>query len=197
MPSADFAEIRSRVRTAFRENLGTLWTDDWLDFLVDEAQREWGLLTGEFTGESSVTTGEDGTFDLPKDYYAPVSFTVDRRTLPMLSWRYVQERMGRDFRTAKGAVSGVVFDFDKWGTARVFPGVPDVEGTLVYRRFPADGVLETRAVNALEAHVLSQMNLMSGKDAWQGYWSAFMKAVWEFGRGVRNTAGRTGLGVYY
>ncbi len=197
MPSAAFAEIRADVRTAFRENLGTLWTDDWLDFLVDEAQREWGLLTGEFTGEASVTSGDGGVFALPSDYYAPVALVVDGWALAPLSWRYAQKMLGRDFRTAKGVASGVIYDFDSWGTARVFPCEPGVSGKLEYRRFPARGVLETRASSALEAHVLYQMNLMSGKDAWAGYWTAFQKAVWEFRRGVRTVNGRTGLGVYY
>lgn len=183
MASPGYKAVRDFVRNAFRDELATLWPDDDLDLLIDEAQREYCLMTQALTGEVTITSAERGLIDLPGDFISPAkAFTSDGLEVPFISWRLL-ETLHPDFRSVTGDfVQAFCFDFETYGRLRLYPVVPvgEVVGKLVYHRFPAAGTLEVEDVNAIEQHVLFQMFLLSGKPSSGNHYSQFLSAVNEY-----------------
>lgn len=91
MASPGYKAVRDFVRNAFRDELATLWPDDDLDLLIDEAQREYCLMTQALTGEVTITGGSvsgsnGGVLDLPADFISPVkAFTPEGLEVPFIS----------------------------------------------------------------------------------------------------------------
>lgn len=183
MASPGYKAVRDFVRNAFRDDLATLWPDDELDLLIDEAQREYCLMTQALTGEVTITSAERGLIDLPADFISPVkAFTPDGLDVPFISW-HLLETLHPDFRSVTGDyVQAFCFDFETYGRLRLYPVVPIgvVVGKLIYSRFPAAGILEIEDVNAIEQHVLFQMFLLSGKPSSINHYSNFIAAVNEY-----------------
>lgn len=194
MASSGYKGVRDFVRNIFRDEFATLWPDDDLDLLIDEAQREYCLMTLPLTGEVNITGEEDGLIDLPVDFISPVrAFTANGLEIPFFSWR-VLETLHPDFRVVTGDfVQAFCFDFETYGRLRLYPVVPigrDV-GRLVYNRFPTPGVLEIEDTNAIEQHVLFQMFLLSGKPSSATYYSNFLNAAHEYSASNRKLSLRS------
>ncbi len=186
MASIGYKEVRDFVRNAFRDDLATLWPDDDLDLLIDEAQREYCLMTSALTGEEWLYGGSGNVVDLPADFISPVkAFSPAGLEIPFISWR-VLETLHPDFRSVTGDfLQALCFDFDTYGKLRFYPALPGPSrlyyvGKLIYHRFPAAGVLEIEDVNAIEQHVLFQMFLLSGKKSSMNHYAAFIDAVNEY-----------------
>jgi len=181
MPSSSYAQLRGEIREDFRDELETMFTDDELDGFIDEAQREYCLLTGCLCGEKEAVAGFIGEpLSAPSDFFRPVSFTdVDGVVVPEIGWRELSQVM--DFRAQVGSAPRFVcYDFDTWGKYRVFPNCHDigeVVGTLRYKRFPAKGILEIRDHDALRDYSLYLAFLHAGKDQYSMYLSQFNSAM--------------------
>lgn len=74
MTEASYSEIRINVRRAIRDNYGLLWDDSALDDLINEAQREYSILTGSLIGVYDVVTTQDGICAAPDNFIEPVKF---------------------------------------------------------------------------------------------------------------------------
>lgn len=200
MASDEFAGLRERVRTSFRDAAATQWPDSRLDDLIDSAQADWCFLTGELRGWQPGVTTESGVMPLPSDCVRPVGLTLsDGRSLPVAGWRMLARSFG-DFRRRTGDFPvAVCFDFDGWGGYRLFPRVPAGQelGRLEYCRRPVAGRLEIREEAALAAHALWQMSLATGRDGRQ-WWDAFMAAASARGsHAVGRTGGRVTRGRFF
>jgi hypothetical protein len=180
MAASSFQEIREKIRRSIRDANGLVWDDDGLDRIIDEAQREYAILSGSLVGSFVLESREGGVSDAPSDFIEPVKFIgSDNFEKPLYSWRYLHKRYP-DFRAVTGTeVRGIVTDFDGYGKVRLFPVIPGgIEvGTLYYKRLPAPGVIETTNIDAIEAHCLFQAFLLSDHRSAESYYSRFMEGV--------------------
>lgn len=176
-----FAPIRELVRKSIRDLLGLVWDDTALDYAINEAQREYAILSGSLVGSVSVHSSESGVFSLPDDYLAPVKF-IDNKgyEVPFYSWRNIHDKYP-DFRKQKGAfVQAIITDFDGYGKLRLFPILPvslTPVGKLYYQRLPKKDIIETKNVRAIELHSLFQAFMIDGNPSASVYYNQFAQAV--------------------
>lgn len=180
MASSSFAGFREAIREDFRDELGSMFTDEELDAFIDSAQREYCVLTGALTGEcKAIVPFRRGPCIAPPDFIRPVRVVgLDGREIPEIGWR----RLGADdFRHAKASrPSFVMWDYDTWGQYRFYPACVEdysVVGTLYYSRMPKDGVLEVRERDALKDYALFLCFSHAGKPQASSYYSLFSDAV--------------------
>lgn len=189
MPVPSFQQLRNSVRTAIRDTCGLLWDDSALDGIINEAQREYSILSGSITDSIHVFGTENGVFLLPDDFLEPVRFIgSDKLEKPFYSWRYL-DQLYPDFRNITGSgARGIIFDFDNWGNARIFPRIPDklFAGTLFYKRLAATNKIETRNLEAVEQHCLYQVFSLTGKEGASRYYAQFLDSVNEEGNLYRS-----------
>ncbi len=201
MAIAAFDTVRSHCRTAFRDELKTRFSDDALDVLIAEAQREYCLAAVPLRGEFAlVSTGEE-VQSLPADFIR-IEEAVDMagRHFPCVSWRYLNN-LYPDFRRQRGTPYGICPDFDSFGQFRLCPR-PEAGlavGTLFYRRLPASDALEVADTEPIEEHALFQMCLFSGDAEAETHYSRFMYLVNRLASGasrmsLRPRASRGGRG---
>lgn len=178
MTEASYSEIRINVRRAIRDNYGLLWDDSALDDLINEAQREYSILTGSLIGVYDVVTTQDGICAAPDNFIEPVKFIAsDGFEKPFFSWKRLHDDYP-DFRTVTGsAIQGLCMDFDDFGYFRTFPVLPPGinAGQLFYKRTPKLNTLETANTAAITAHCLFQAFLLLGNSAAQNYYNDFIR----------------------
>ena len=192
MPVLSFSRIRRDVREAIRDTYGLMWDDTALDGIINEAQREYSLLSGSLVGSFEVTATVSGVCECPGDYIEPVKMIgVDGHEKALYSWRYLDE-LFPDFREIPGSeLRGIITDFDGFGKIRVFPKLPagTPAGKLYYKRLAAADRIETQDVEAIELHCLYQVFLLTGKGSAGIYYKKFIDLV------NRESSGRRGLGA--
>ena len=180
MPASSYGPLRERARIALRDSFGVLWDDAGLDSMIDEAQREYAMQSGELTGECRITATGNGVFDTPADFLKPLYFIgSDHLEKPFRSWRSLHDQYP-DFRAVTGsALLGIVTGFDSYGKLRLFPRLPagTDAGTLFYQRCPAAGTPETRNADAILDHLLYQACLVIGNDSASLYYDRFITAA--------------------
>ena len=180
MAVSAYKTIRDKVRRSIRDTFGQVWADTDLDRIINEAQREYAIVSGSLIGKVSVTIPESGVFAAPADFIEPVSFIgTDGMKKPLYSWRYLYDNYP-DFRNVPGSIiRGMVTDFDGFGKFRAFPKVPEGTevGVLCYKRFPAADKLETTNLDAIEQHCLFQVFLLMGNPSTNSYYQGFLTAV--------------------
>lgn len=180
MASLSFTSIRDLVRKSIRDVFGLVWDDDALDRTINEAQREYAILSGSLVGVATVFSSGNGVFSLPDDYIAPVKFIgTDGFEVPFYSWRNVHDKYP-DFRKVTGdQLQCIIPDFDGYGNMRMFPAIPagTKAGTLYYQRLPEPDKLETKNKRAIELHSLFQAFLLDGNASASIYYNRFRSAV--------------------
>ena len=197
-----FNDIRYRLRREIRDDAGTLFTDEALDGIINEAQREYSLYGEVLTGDHSVETNENGIYKAPEDFIRPLSFTdASGLEIEQVSWTFLDERYP-DFRKIDGdRPKYICFDLDGFGRFRLFPKVPagQTAGTLHYVRTAHSDVLEGTNREAVLNHALFQVFYLTGKaGAWE-YYRKFREetdAETRSGQTLRNRVKKFG-GVYY
>lgn len=182
MASLSFTSIRELVRKSIRDIFGLVWDDDALDRAINEAQREYAILSGSLVGVVTVFSSGNGVFPLPNDFIAPIKFIgKDGFEVPFYSWRNVHDKYP-DFRKVTGdQLQCIIPDFDSFGNMRMFPILPvgARAGTLYYQRLPKSGELETTNKRAIELHSLFQAFLLDGNASASIYYNRFRTAVSE------------------
>jgi len=180
MASPSFSPIRELVRKSIRDVFGLVWDDDALDRTINEAQREYAILSGSLVGSVAVHSSESGVFSLPDDFILPVKFIgKDGWEVPFYSWRNIHAKYP-DFRKVTGTnLQCIITDFDGYGKMRLFPVLPQSEnvGTLYYQRMPQKDKLETKNKRAIELHSLFQAFLIDGNPSASTYYTRFLQAV--------------------
>jgi len=178
MASSSFAQLRSEIRNDFRDELETMFSDEQLDAMIDEGQREYCLATGCLHGRTEVVIPfGGGPCIAPADFIRPERMeSVDGGEIKIVSQSFLDH--GCDWRRQQGRYPrAVVFDFDSWGLFRLAPLPEDgkVVGTLYYERFPASGILEVKERDTLCEYALFLAYTYAGKpqavqhmDAWNG-----------------------------
>ena len=193
MPVSSFSKIREMIRGEIRDGHGLLWDDAALDDIINEAQKEYALAAGSLTGSVTITAAGD-VFSAPEDYFEPVKFIgSDQREKPFFSWKYLHARYP-DFRKVSGTEPcGLITDFDGFGKFRIFPRLPEgtPAGTLFYRRLPRRDRIETSNVEAVKAHCLFQVFLLSDDGAASVYLDRFNAAVNAESHQTRGLAARS------
>ena len=167
MASRSFAQLRAEIRNDFRDGLGTMFSDDQLDAMIDEAQREYCLATGCLHGSGEVVIPFGGGFCIaPSDFIRPERLAAsDGRDIPIVESSFLSR--GCDWRNEPGRhARAAVFDFDSWGLYRIVPQLEDytVVGTLHYQRFPKPGVLEIKDLETLREYALFLAYTYSASD---------------------------------
>lgn len=202
MPVLSFQELRNSIRTAIRDACGLLWDDSALDSIINEAQREYSILSGSLTGSMKVYGTETAIFHLPEDFLEPVRFIGrDGLEKPFYSWRYM-DQLYPDFRRVTGTeIRGIIPDFEDWGNFRLFPRIPSGQfaGTLFYKRLAVPDQIETRNKEAIEQHCLYQAFFLTGKEGASNYYSRFLASVNEEGAVFRSlrSAGEMRRGRFF
>ena len=205
MASGSFQLLRDEIRTAFRDTLKTMFADEGLDAVIDEAQREYAVLSGALcaSGEVSVPFG-GGPCVAPSDFIRPVRLVGrDGNDIPEFSRRHLEERHG-DWRLAEGEhPRGVCYDCGYWGQFSIFPSLPEYTpvGTLHYMRLPKAGVLEVDDTEALREYSLYLLSVYSRKPQAMGHLGNFNQLVNRRANGARsiyaNTRGMRNWGSYF
>ena len=180
MAVASFASIRELVRKSIRDVFGLVWDDTALDNAINEAQREYAILSGSLVGIVNVFSSGNGVFPLPDDFIAPVKFIGKSGfEIPFYSWRNIHDKYP-DFRKVTGTeIQCIIPDFDGYGNMRMFPLIPAGEkaGTLYYQRLPKKDKLETTNKRAIELYSLFQAFLLDGNASASIYYSRFRSEV--------------------
>lgn len=177
---ASFAPIRQRLRLAIRDGAAVQWSDDALDAIINEAQREYSVLSGSLVRATTLVPDGSGVCVLPRDFISPVKLIgTDGFEKPFFSWRALQDRYP-DFRKITGDhLLGAVTDFESHGRLRLFPvlspGIP--AGQLYYRRLAAEDRLEVTNTDAVEQHALYQLFMLSENNAAFRYYAEFQKLL--------------------
>ena len=192
MPVTSYRELREKIRRKIRDTYGLLWDEPALDRIINEAQREYSILSGSFIGESEVKAPERGVNSYPGDFIEPVRFIgADGEEKGLYSWRYLDD-LYPDFRAVTGTEArGLVTDFDGYGKYRIFPKLPSgtYAGKIYYKRLAKGDEIETLNLGALEQHCYYQVFLLTGKGQAVEYYRRFLSLVNEEGanyRGLRN-----------
>ena len=180
MAVSAFTSIRELVRKSIRDLLGLVWDDTALDYAINEAQREYAILSGSLVGSVTVPALENGVFSLPDDFLVPIKF-IDTKgyEVPFYSWRNIHAKYP-DFRKVTGTeLQAIITDFDGYGKLRLFPVLPESEnvGTLYYQRLPQKDKLETKNVRAIELHSLFQAFMIDANPSASVYYNQFAQAV--------------------
>ena len=180
MAVSDFASIRELVRKSIRDTLGLVWDDTALDYAINEAQREYAILSGSLVANVTVIAAESGVFSLPDNFIAPVKFIgVDGHDVPFYTWKNIHDKYP-DFRKVRGnQLQAIITDFEGYGYLRQFPVLssPGIVGTLYYQRLPEKNKIETQNVRAIELHSLFQAFLLDGNPSASVYYNQFTLAV--------------------
>lgn len=176
-----FAPLREIVRKSIRDLLGLVWDDTALDYAINEAQREYAVLSGSLLAKVSVHATESGVFSLPDNFLVPVKFLdVKGYEVPFYSWKNIHDKYP-DFRRVTGTeLHAIITDFDGYGKIRLFPRIPvsmNPVGTLYYQRLPKQNVIETKNVRAIELHSLFQAFLIDANPSASVYYNQFVQAV--------------------
>ena len=194
MPVSSYRELREKIRRKIRDTYGLLWDEPALDRIINEAQREYSILSGSLIGESEVKATRTGVCRYPSDFIEVVRFIgTDGDEKGLFSWRYLDD-LYPDFRAETGTEArGLVTDFDGYGKYRIFPKLPEgtTAGKVYYKRLAKANELETRNTEALEQHCYYQVFLLTGKGQASEYYRRFVKLVNEEGenyRGLRNSS---------
>lgn len=203
MVSSSFKKLRSEIRTDFRDELGSMFSDEDLDTFLNTAQMEYCLRTGCLSAScEAVTPFGGGALRAPTDFLRPVHFDApDGTELQEVSWRELGEQY--DFRRTVGDNPRFVcYDFDTWGLYRVYPctlmdGV--FVGTLHYKRTPKRGLVEIRDTDALRDYALYLCFMHAGKEQAASYLSQFEGEVnqWRSLRGSLYPRRQTRPGIFY
>ena len=177
---ASFAPIRQRLRLAIRDGAALQWSDDALDKIINEAQREYSVLSGSLVSATTIVSDGTGVCVLPRDFISPVKLIgPDGYEKPFFSWRALHDRYP-DFRKITGGhLLGAVVDFESHGRIRLFPVLPAnaPAGQLFYRRLAEKDKLEVTNTDAVEQHALYQLFLLSEDNAAFRYYAAFQKLL--------------------
>ena len=180
MAVASFASIRELVRKSIRDVFGLVWDDTALDNAINEAQREYAILSGSLVGIVNVFSSGNGVFPLPDDFIAPVKFIGKSGfEIPFYSWRNIHDKYP-DFRKVTGTeIQCIIPDFDGYGNMRMFPLIPAGEkaGTLYYQRLPKRDKLETTNKRAIELYSLFHAFLLDGNASASIYYNRFRSEV--------------------
>lgn len=177
---ASFAPIRQRLRLAIRDGAALQWSDDALDEIINEAQREYSVLSGSLVSATTLVSDGSGVCSLPRDFIAPVKLIgPDGYEKPFFSWRALHDRYP-DFRKIIGRdLLGAVVDFESHGKIRLFPvlpaGVP--AGRLFYQRMAEKDKLEVTNTAAIEQYALYQLFLLSEKNGAFRYYAEFQELL--------------------
>ena len=177
---ASFAPIRKRLRLAIRDGEALQWSDDALDAIINEAQREYSVLSGTLVSATTLVSDGTGVCVLPPDFIAPVKLIgPDGHEKPFFSWRALHDRYP-DFRKFVGdELLGAVVDFESHGKLRLFPVLPagTPAGQLFYQRIAAKDLLEVANTDAVEQHALYQLFMLSEKSAGFRYYDEFQRLL--------------------
>lgn len=202
MQKVSIADLKKRLRKNFRDDYKIQWSDDLLDEILHEAQREYALYSGGLTGTHKVVTVNSPVQTLPEDFFQIISVTgPDGRDIPVVSYRGLAENHG-DFRKDKGnKAKAFCFNFDSFGKFRIYPQLPEgtFAGTICYKRLPKEGEWLSLNAVAIEQYCLFLMYQFTGKPMAQNCFSAFMDAIYKEQKQKLAFGGKTipRTGVYF
>lgn len=202
MASSSFAQLRAEIRNDFRDVLGTMFSDDQLDAMIDESQREYCFATGCLHGSCEVVVPfGGGPCVAPSDFIRPERMTdTGGRDIPLVENSFLDR--GCDWREMKGDhPRAAVFDFDTWGQFRLVPLPEDYTdvGLLHYQRLPKEGQLEVKDLEALREYALFLAYTYSASDKAGNHLSRWQELVAQRSakRGSLYARPRVRTGMYY
>lgn len=159
-------ELKDKLRKTFRDEHKIQWSDELLDGILFEAQREYALNSGDLSAEYKVLSGNSPVYELPEDFYQVIRVIgADGKDIPIVSYRKLAEDYG-DFRNIKGdKAKYFCFNFDGFGKFRIFPVLPAgiFAGTIIYNCMPEYGTWIGKNGSALEQYALFLMYQFTGK----------------------------------
>ena len=179
MASSVYDELREELRIAMRDDFGTGWTDDDLDEIIFEGQREYSYYSLLRTSELDIKVDN---YMLPSNFIMPVkAYDLSGREIPIVSWKYL-ESIYPDFRKKTGdRPEFLCFDYDSYGLFRIFPKLTLDSGVsigkLVYRRYATpEEILQDKEV--VKKHSLFQMAFTKAKDTINNFFNDFLRMVY-------------------
>lgn len=134
MAVAAFSEIRTNVRRSLADTGGDLYTDDQLDSLINDAQRDYAEQTLCLRGESVITARENiETYDFPADFLRFTRMESEAGVEILAKhWQWVLENYGENFRSTTGDPECIYSDLDNPRQFRFYPRpASDVRETAV------------------------------------------------------------------
>lgn len=175
-------EMKKRLRKAFRDDHHIQWSDALLDEILYEAQREYALYSGGFTGRYDVFAGDSPVLMMPDDFYQAISvIDADGHAIPIISYRRLAEDHG-DFRKHTGNTpEAFCFNFDPFGKFRIYPQLPagTFAGTVYYKRLPKENEWSACNPEAVEQYARFMMYQFTGKAMAQNSFNAFLEAIYK------------------
>lgn len=173
-------DLKKKLRKSFGDGYGVQWSDSLLDDILCEAQREYALFSGSLVGRYEIVTAKSPALPLPEDFFQAIQvIDPDGKDIPIVSYRSLAERYG-DFRKRTGGeATAVCFNFDNFGSFRVYPQLPagTVVGTIVYKRLPNASDWSGIDTTAILHYALFLMYQFTGKSVAKNHYAAFLDAV--------------------
>jgi hypothetical protein len=180
MQNISLTELKKRLRYNFRDNYNIQWSDELLDDIIYEAQREYAIFSEGLVARHNVTATDSVVQSMPDDFFKVIRIIgADGREIPVVSYRKLAEDYG-DFRQKKGdKAEYICFNFDGFGKFRIFPHLPEntFVGTVYYKRLPQKEDLQIQDYAAIEQHALFQMYQFTGKKQALLCYNEFLRIV--------------------
>jgi hypothetical protein len=202
MQQATMNELKNRLRNTFHDEYKIQWSEELLDEILYEAQREYVFYSGGLTGKHKVFTATAPVLNMPEDFYQVISvISPDGQDIPIVSYKKLVEDYG-DFRSARGdKAKFCCFDFDTQGKFRLYPQLPAgaFAGTVTYKRFPAANEWAAKNSRAIELYAMFLMFQFTGKAQAQNCFNMFIGEIY-LEQQQKLEAGRKNIvrtGVYF
>jgi hypothetical protein len=172
--------LKQKLRTNLRDYYAVQWSDELLDWIIFEAQREYALYSGSLRGEYICQVGDDSLCKLPEDFFQVIRIIdMQGRVIPVESYRVLADKHGKFIDRKGDTLQSVCLDFDSLKSLRTYPVLPagSTVGKLYYKRLPKKGVFEVNNLEAIEQHALYQMYQFIGKNQSQVAFGNFLSLV--------------------
>lgn len=202
MQPVSTSDLKNKLRNNFRDEHKIQWSDELLDEILCEAQREYALYSGSFVGRVDVVTADSPVLTLPEDFFQVVQVISPKgENIPLASYRYLAERYG-DFRSHKGKEAKFFcFNFDTFGKYRIYPQLPagTFAGTIIYKRLPSNDEWMAVNSNAIEQYALFQMYQFTNNKLAKNCFDAFIDEINREQHGKLNPGSKkiSRTGVYF
>lgn len=202
MQKISMDELKDKLRRVFRDEYKIQWSDELLDGILFEAQREYIIYSADLIAQHEIIASKSAAITLPEDFFQIVKvLDPNGNNIPIVSYRYLAEMYG-DFRKKQGdKIKYLCFNFDGLGKCRTYPQIPEgtVIGTIYYKRIPAYGEWLGFNATAIEKYALFQMYQFLGKKQAQNEYESFINII---NRNQRNSLSVGGknikrIGVYF
>ncbi len=123
MAASEFSTLRASIARSFQDDDYDLFSEDDLDDLINEAQRDYAERTKALRSESVISSKENiEQYNFPADYLEFIRMEDDDggKIIPK-GWEWLEETYGEKYRDATGDPIYLYSDLDGDGQFRFYP----------------------------------------------------------------------------